>query len=765
MPRLFSPSLLLLLAFLLLLVSTVRAGIADLAYPSALLKQDVPIKVYTPPGYEAAAAAGTRYPVVYNFHGGGGTPARQWDRTRATLTDAMEQRRARPMIYVFVNGLGNTEFVNTAAGQPIERSIVEELVPFIDARYRTIASRAGRAVDGFSMGGFGCLSVAMRNPDLFCAAVGYGAALSITAAGKNYRAPAHFAEHDPHALIRAKTDLIRDEVRLRLVCGDADWLYPANVAFKQLLDELRVPVDWVVVPGVAHNTMGLYEACGLESLHWLEDSFDQAASGNPMHATVGRPRAAPALVGGVALGDEPAPFRPSGPLPRLRVHAGGHHFATVDGRPFFLLADTAWLLCQNLDREGIDKYLEDRASRDFAAVLAHIPPWQPGDKNAYGETAFADGDWSRPNENYWAHIDHIVREAAAKGLYLGLLPLWARNYVNLGNRNAGPPRLDPAQARAYGRFLGARYGARPHVFWVLGGDAAPGGHEAHFDALAAGLREGTGAHAGDLLLTYHPNGTPNSSATWFHDRPWLSFNLIQSTHKVWKLNYAEIARDYALRPAKPILEGEPPYENHPIDHKPENGHFNAWHVRVKAYWSVFAGGAGFVYGGNGVWQMDRAGHPPHRASHFTQNWEDALALPGAAQMRHLRRLVESRPFFSRVPDDGTVLASPAGTEADRIQVTRGADRTWAMYYLTTGQNVKVSPTNLVGPVLHAWWFDPRTGKTCDAIGQPSAKPFAQLDLAAKNAEFDPPGAPGEGNDWILVLDTASKNYPAPGTRP
>jgi endo-1,4-beta-xylanase len=276
---------------MLLGASLARGGIHDLAYPSALLKQNVPIKVYTPPGYEAATAV--RYPVVYNLHGGGGSPERQWDRTRATLTDAMEHRRVRPMIYVFVNGLGNTEFVNTAAGQPIERSIIEELIPFIDARYPTIASRAGRAVDGFSMGGFGCLSVAMRHPILFCAAVGYGAALSITAAGKNYRDPAHFAEHDPHALIRAKADLIREKIRLRLVVGDADWLYPANVKFKALLDELRVPADWVVVPGVAHNTMGLYEARDLASLHWLEDSFEQAAAARPMHATVGRPPRAP----------------------------------------------------------------------------------------------------------------------------------------------------------------------------------------------------------------------------------------------------------------------------------------------------------------------------------------------------------------------------------------------------------------------------------------------------------------------------------------
>lgn len=739
------------------------AGIADLAYPSAVLGQDVPVKVYTPPGYENPANAGRRYPVVYNFHGGGGSPARQWDRTRATLTDAMENGRARPVIYVFVNGLGNTEFVNTASGLLIERSIVEELIPFVDARYRTVADRTGRAVDGFSMGGFGCLSVAFRNPDLFCAAIGYGAAMSITAKSQgNYRDEAHFAEHDPHVLIRKEPARIRDRLRLRLVCGDADWLYPANVKFKDLLDELGVPVDWVIVTGVAHNTMGLYEARGLESLHWLEDGFDHAATGAPMYAAVGRPRPPMARVAGV--GDEPPAFRPSGPLPRLQVNPNGRWFETADGRPFFLLADTAWLLVQNLDQEGVDKYFEDRASRDFSAVLAHLAPWNQGDRNAYGESAFHDNDWLRPNERYWAHVDHIVREAAAKGLYFGMFPLWTRNYINLGNRNVGPPLIDHSQARAYGRFLGARYGDHSHVFWILGGDAAPGGREALHDELAAGIQEGAGTDGPHLLMSYHPNGTPQGSAIWFHDRQWLDFNLIQSTHVLWKTNYVEIAREWNRRPAKPILEGEPPYENHPIGHRPENGYFNDWHIRLKAYWSVFAGGAGFVYGANGIWQMDRSGHPPLRASHFTEYWEGALALPAGSQMRHLRRLIESRPFLSRVPDDGTVFRGPPGEHADRIQATRGADRTWAMIYLTSGQPVSIAPTNLVGPRLVAWWFDPRTGHACDSAGKPTDRPFTEFALDTKDVHFNPPGEPGEGNDWVLVLDSAGKNYPAPGSR-
>jgi hypothetical protein len=320
--------------------------------------------------------------------------------------------------------------------------------------------------------------------------------------------------------------------------------------------------------------------------------------------------------------------------------------------------------------------------------------------------------------------------------------LWCRNYINRKGEKDAPPLIDAPTARVYGKWLGERYRNKPHVVWVLGGDAEPKYPET-FNAMAVGIKEGVGG-ADKALITYHPKGTPDSSATWFHERPWLDFNMIQSSHTVWKPNYVEIARDYALRPAKPVVEGEPCYENHPIGHKPANGHFNDWHVRVKAYWSVFAGGCGFTYGGNGVWQMDRDGKPPHRASHFTLPWDKALDLPGATQMKHLRRLMESRPVLSRVPDEGTVLASPTGEKEDRVQVTRGADRTWAMYYLTTGQRVSAQVTNLKGPTVAVWWFDPRDGKTYDPSGRPTAKPFATLPITGgKKAEFDPPGDPGD----------------------
>jgi hypothetical protein len=120
--------------------------------------------------------------------------------------------------------------------------------------------------------------------------------------------------------------------------------------------------------------------------------------------------------------------------------------------------------------------------------------------------------------------------------------------------------------------------------------------------------------------------------------------------------------------------------------------------------------------------------------------------------------------LSRVPDDGSVLGSSAGERADHLEVTRGADRRWAFVYSASGEPLTIHLANLRGPILNAWWYNPRDGRTYDAAGRPDEKPFGQFTVGKQDAAFDPPGAAGEDRDWVLVLDDASQNYPPPGRR-
>src|SRR3990172_7266418 len=120
-------------------------------------------------------------------------------------------------------------------------------------------------------------------------------------------------------------------------------------------------------------------------------------------------------------------------------------------------------------------------------------------------------------------------------------------------------------------------------------------------------------------------------------------------------------------------------------------------------------------------------------------------------MMHVRNLIESRPFISRVPDQSLIAGDPGGG-AEHIRGTRGED--YAFIYLPYGQSVKAALGKISGVQVKAWSFDPRTGQA-QLIGQFENK---------GTHEFDPPGEKNRGNDWVLVLDDASKQFHKAGSR-
>src|SRR5512141_1541421 len=130
----------------------------------------------TPPSYEASLAR--RFPVLYFLHDGGGD---ENVLCREGLADALEkdmrEGRLPEMLVVSPRGVG-TWFIDSQGGvSRYATFLARTLVPFVDARYRTSASRASRLVAGISMGGYGALRWALAEPDLFCAAGGLSPAV------------------------------------------------------------------------------------------------------------------------------------------------------------------------------------------------------------------------------------------------------------------------------------------------------------------------------------------------------------------------------------------------------------------------------------------------------------------------------------------------------------------------------------------------------------------------------------------------------------
>ncbi len=438
------------------------------------------------------------------------------------------------------------------------------------------------------------------------------------------------------------------------------------------------------------------------------------------------------------------------PFRHGRVAPSGQLLRHADGTPFFWLADTAWELFHRLTREEAIYFLDTRCAQQFNVIQAVALAEFDGLRtpNRYGELALHDQDPTRPNETYFTHIDWVIARAAERGLYIALLPTWGDKVV----RHAwgdGPIVFDAANARGYAQWLGRRYATQENVMWVMGGDRRAihthAGGDDDYRPLWAAMAQGIRAGGSDALITYHPPGGRDSrSGAQLHDAPWLQLNMMQSGHgsgrdvPVWEW----VTADLALTPAKPTLDGEPNYEDHPVNPwpppwDPANGYFRDHDVRKQMWRSVLAGGCGVTYGHHAVWQFfDPALKPV--VNHADRTWREAIARPAAQQVRHLRALIERLDSTgSRVPDQA-LLAHDAGARGSHVRCMRDAARAWAIAYVPNTQTVNIAANSIAGASMHASWYDPRTG---------ASTPIGEFN-AAKPRAFT---TPDHGPDWVLVL--------------
>lgn len=447
----------------------------------------------------------------------------------------------------------------------------------------------------------------------------------------------------------------------------------------------------------------------------------------------------------------------------LKVSENRRFLVHADGKPFFYLGDTAWELFHRLTREEATQYLEDRARKGFTVIQAVALAELNGleDPNAYGHLPLAGNDPTKPevkegpNNDYWDHVDFVVNKAEELGLMVGLLPTWGDKWNK--KWGVGPEIFTPSNAESYGKWLGARYKDKP-IIWIVGGDRPIENeqHRAIVQAMARGLREGDG---GTHLITFHPSGG-SGSAQYFHAEEWLDFNMRQNGHGAeFTGRYNKTSEDYARAPIKPVIDGEPGYEDHPVAFKAKDlGYAVAADVRRPLYWNLFTGAFGHTYGNHAVWQM----YEPEKRQPINNplmSWEQAIAQPGAGQMQFGRWLIQSRPFLTRIPDDKVIVESSVptampGAGTRQFAATRDVEGTYAMVYAPVGRPFSVRMDVIKGAQVKAWWFNPRNGQ---------AQEFGIFSNTGVR-EFTPPDK-GELLDWVLVLDDASKNYPPPGTQP
>ena len=216
-------------------------------YRSKSLGTDRRVTVYTPPGYDRDAQ--TRYPVVYLLHGANADESAWFrlGRVDQILDNLLHDARSKPFIVVMPFGYGVPPGVAAPPGEntrQFARDLIEDLVPFIESRYRAVADRDHRAIVGLSMGGGEALTIGLNHLELFSHVGGFSSGL-----GPAAEFPKTYANlvADPKAANK----------KLRLLwigCGKEDGAFAASKGFSDFLKEHAIEHTFRETAG-AHTWM------------------------------------------------------------------------------------------------------------------------------------------------------------------------------------------------------------------------------------------------------------------------------------------------------------------------------------------------------------------------------------------------------------------------------------------------------------------------------------------------------------------------------
>lgn len=240
---------------------------------------NISFNVFLPANYDDAGNT-TRYSVIYHLHGAGGN----YTTHNTQIVDAHEAAVARgdmaPVIIVFPDGHGNIFWGNQGTLLP-EDDVMNVIIPFVDNSYRTLADRAHRVVQGFSMGGFGAAKFAAKFPEKFVACMIYDGALGTH--------PASFDAYSPwFHIVNNKTAINRYPVPFRQLTGlfdrptDGAVKFEAELAANGMVHEYADTACAHNMPCLANPSATADVAASRRCWVFLQQAIDAAAGGSPV---------------------------------------------------------------------------------------------------------------------------------------------------------------------------------------------------------------------------------------------------------------------------------------------------------------------------------------------------------------------------------------------------------------------------------------------------------------------------------------------------
>lgn len=399
----------------------------------------------------------------------------------------------------------------------------------------------------------------------------------------------------------------------------------------------------------------------------------------------------------------------AGGMKPLCVSQNGHFLIEEGGKPFLILADTAWALFSGISREDVRLYLDDRKAKGFNTILCSLlhfwpapaPAGRPNEQGerapghrVYGFWAF-DGnhyDLTRPNRQYWEHVDWVIRQAEERSLRLAIVPC---RFRSAGDTWKEP--LTNAAAAKFGEYLGIRCCNYNNIIWLFGGDYPPAQDVRRLRLMAEAIRYYAPQH---LISCDTSNNGASSSGEFAHAERWLAFNSVQTRGTEYPAGYALVQKDWHRVPAKPTWLAEPHYE------RPAN----RLAVRQAAWRSVLGGGAGFGYGVDDVFNLGSSG----------AGLKYPMYMPGCSDVVRMLELLESQPWQKLIPDHAAKDRLLAGVETPTdvyFPSACSSDGDFGVVYLPVRATILVDMGKFKGPVIGRW-FSPASGASEVAEGSP-----------------------------------------------
>lgn len=263
----------------------------DFTISSSILGKDMNYSVYLPPNYEESSR---HYPVVYLLHGYSDDDSGwiQFGEADRLLDAAIISGEIPPMILILPDGEVSF-YINSSDGKVMwEDYFLKELQPKVESEYRIRAEKAYRGLAGLSMGGYGSLILALRNPDLFAAVAAFSSAIStdeqITEMPQGRydfmygvmhgrglvgeaRLNDHWRSHSVLDIVKTRDLDELKKIRYYIDCGDDDFLAIGNSMLHIEMLKREIPHQYRVRDGA--HTWSYWRTGLIDGLKFIGQSF------------------------------------------------------------------------------------------------------------------------------------------------------------------------------------------------------------------------------------------------------------------------------------------------------------------------------------------------------------------------------------------------------------------------------------------------------------------------------------------------------------